>query len=345
LWHWPLFSFARVREGQELPAVTAILLTLIAVVLASATYLLVEKPLRKVKWLRFKYRFAPAVLILIAVVGVVGAYLPRSTWALLRFPSEVRGIASYRFDKKVWRVEECFLQVKQTFAPTCIDPVGTDAKSLLMLWGDSHAAQLVPGLRTLQADTRAFRFAQFTAAGCPPILAVRISNPWRCEEINEFVLDQIRQTKPDVVLIAGHWLAYYQLEHRRWHFDLSELTRTVRLVQAAGAKRVVLMGQVPTWKISQTKVMIDLFLKTGSIPERTSFYLEPKSFSVDRVLRPAIAETGASYIFPFEYLCDQAGCVIQVAAEPVFFDTNHFTVAGSNFFIQRISSSLLPHPR
>jgi peptidoglycan/LPS O-acetylase OafA/YrhL len=343
LWHWPLFSFARIREGEALSALATIFLILLAFVLASATYFLVEKPLRKVEWFRFKLRFAPALLTLITVVGVIGALLPGSSWALLRFPPEIRGLLTYKFDRHEWRVGECFLQFKQgpeAFAPDCIDVAGADAKPLLLLWGDSYAAHLVPGLRSLQTDTRAFRFAQFTASSCPPVSAAKIPSRLYCDEINNFVLGRISETKPDVVLIAGYWLIY-QVEDRWWHFDPSELAKTVGMVQAAGAKHVIFMGQVPTWKISQPKIMVELFLKTHNIPERTTLYLEPRSLAVDPMLRAAITEAGATYISPSEYLCDQAGCVIQIASGPAYFDSHHLTPAGSDLLIRHISKSLL----
>jgi peptidoglycan/LPS O-acetylase OafA/YrhL len=347
LWHWPLLSFARLRDGQDLSTLTTVLLISCAFVLASATYFLVERPLRKVEWFRFKHRFAPALLTLVTTVGVIGVYLPGSSWALLRFPPEIRGLLTYKFDRSEWRFG-CYLKLKQgpeAFAPTCIDVAGVDTKPLplLMLWGDSHAAQLVPGLRSLQTDTHAFRFAQFAASACPPILMVKISWPSRCVEINNFVLGRIKETKPDVILIVGNWLLYQQ-EEKLWNFNPSELANTVRLVEAAGAKRVVLIGQVPKWKIFGPKIMAELFLRTHNIPERTTLYLEPRSLAVDHILQSAIAETNATLISPSVYMCNQGGCLIRSNSEPVYFDDNHLTVAGSNLLIRRISKNLLLDP-
>jgi peptidoglycan/LPS O-acetylase OafA/YrhL len=347
LWHWPLLSFARIREGETLSVLATVFLILAAFALASATYFFVERPLREVEWSRFKYRFAPALLTLVVAVGLVGTFLPSSAWALFRFPPEIRALVSYKFDPRDWRFGECFPQWGQgpeAFAPTCIDPVGADAKPLLILWGDSQAAQLVPGLRSLQSDTDAFRFAQFPTGSCPPVLAAKVLTRPRCDEINNFVLEKIRETKPDVVVMAGIWLSY-QLDLKRWRFDPSELAETVRMIQAAGAKRVVFMGQLPTWKISPLKVMIELFRQTHNIPDRTTLDLEPRSLAVDDLLRPVIAATGAVYISPSEYLCDQTGCVIQIEAGPAYFDTDHLTVAGSDLLIRQISKNLLPDPK
>ena len=200
--------------------------------------------------------------------------------------------------------------------------------------------QLVPGILSLQREKREFRFAQFAAASCPPVLEVKVPSRLHCDEINNFVLQRIKEIKPDVVVIAGYWLIY-QVEPQRWHFDPTELANTVRLVQAAGAKRVVLMGQVPTWKIAQPKIMVELFLKTNSIPERTTLHLEPKSFAINETLRPAIVDAGATYILPSEYLCSQAGCLIQIRSEPAYFDTDHLTPMGSDLLLRHILGRLL----
>jgi peptidoglycan/LPS O-acetylase OafA/YrhL len=346
LWHWPLLSFARIRDGEALSVFSTILLISIAVVLAIATYFLVERPLRKVQWSEFKRRFAPALLASVTAIGVIGVFLPGSSWALLRFPPEIRGLLMYKFDQHEWRIGECFPQPRQgpeAFAPTCIDPAGADAKPLLMLWGDSHAAQLVPGLRSLQTDTGAFRFAQFVAASCPPVLAAKIPNLLHCEAINNFVLERISETKPDVVIIAGYWLIY-QLEPQRWHLDPSALAETVRMVQVAGAKRVIFIGEMPTWKISPPKIMIEFFLQTHNIPERTTLHLDPRSLMIDEVLRSPITAAGATYISPSEYLCNQEGCVIRIASGPAYFDTDHLTVAGSGLLIRRIAKQLPGNP-
>lgn len=47
LWHWPLLSFARILEGQELSTLLRSLLLTLSFILAFLSYQLIEKPIRK----------------------------------------------------------------------------------------------------------------------------------------------------------------------------------------------------------------------------------------------------------------------------------------------------------
>ena len=68
LWHWPLLSYARIIEGQEPSAYVRGLLLLLSLVLAALTFVLIEKPVR-----RLPRRWAIALLmLLLTLVGALG---------------------------------------------------------------------------------------------------------------------------------------------------------------------------------------------------------------------------------------------------------------------------------
>src|ERR1019366_10620782 len=72
--------------------------------------------------------------------------------------------ALYRSRNLVWDLDQSFADI----APECMDDADV-SKPLIVLWGDSHAASLYPGLKAMQDKEADFRIDQFTAAGCPPI--------------------------------------------------------------------------------------------------------------------------------------------------------------------------------
>ena len=56
-----------------------------------------------------------------------------------------------------------------TFADTCVE---RDRRPLVLIWGDSTAGALLPGLRKAQ-ETRNFGIAQLTSSSCIPALERR----------------------------------------------------------------------------------------------------------------------------------------------------------------------------
>ena len=52
------------------------------------------------------------------------------------------------------------------FADTCVE---RDRRPLVLIWGDSTAGALLPGLRKAQ-ETRNFGIAQLTSSSCIPAL-------------------------------------------------------------------------------------------------------------------------------------------------------------------------------
>lgn len=69
LWHWPLFSLAHIINGSTPPDVIMLGLMVASFVLATLTYWLVERPLKRVK--SWKVKTIP-MLVLMAIIGIAG---------------------------------------------------------------------------------------------------------------------------------------------------------------------------------------------------------------------------------------------------------------------------------
>src|SRR5260370_16124502 len=67
-----------------------------------------------------------------------------------------------------WLVYDCLIVLSRewAFADDCVD---RGRRPLILVWGDSTAGALMPGLRKAQ-ESRAFGLAQFTASSCIPAL-------------------------------------------------------------------------------------------------------------------------------------------------------------------------------
>lgn len=346
LWHWPILSFARIAaRGENIAASTILFLIALAFVLAAATYIFIERPIQRISWLEFRKRWAPGLLVSVICIGVLGATIPASKLGLSRFPLEVRKLLTFKAGA-MGKGKGCFLRPNEGpshFIAACVDPPLADVKPLLFLWGDSHAAHLVPGLRQLQNQSGSFRLARFTAAGCPAVIAGNALDNKSCNETNAFVMKRIAELKPEIVVIAGFWYHYGIQKNKKkqfWKLDSSALANTVRLIRNAGVKQVLVVGEVPVWKIFQPIISAELLVSTGKVPAQTKLHLDPDSLSVDRLLESNITSAGAHYLAPSEYLCSAAGCTIEFAGEPVYFDKDHLTSTGSLLLVLPILRAL-----
>jgi hypothetical protein len=104
-----------------------------------------------------------------------------------------------------------------------------------MLWGDSTASALMPGLRRA-ARVRQFGIAQFTLSACVPLLSVDGAGNPNCRAMIDKVVGIARKIGPDIVLLLSAWDRY-----------LDHVGDAVAALTEIGA-RVVVLGAVPWWK-------------------------------------------------------------------------------------------------
>ena len=206
LWHFPLLVLARVQWGPSLSVPATLAVVAASVALAYGTYRFVELPVRGLARSR---AWRPGVLVApLAAVGAAGLAVFLAGGLPGRLPVELQQLSTAAFDyKQAYRESRCFLQPWQgarAFRDDCVD--GGEGK-LLLLWGDSHAAHLYPGLRPAARERR-FRLAQLTASACPPLLDYRSSERPKCHEINQAALARARALRPETVVLSAQWEHY-----------------------------------------------------------------------------------------------------------------------------------------
>ena len=138
LWHWPLLSYLGIiRHG--VPTLIEIWIALIvAFILAWLTYRLVEMPLRR------RPECGAATVFRIDRRRRGRDRNDRQPAGFgFRFPQEIRDIALFPPQSNAGLRDQCFLESPGAqFNSNCIEP---GDKPLLLLWGDSSAAALLPG--------------------------------------------------------------------------------------------------------------------------------------------------------------------------------------------------------
>jgi peptidoglycan/LPS O-acetylase OafA/YrhL len=353
LWHWPMLVFARIaRFGREPTIIMKLALIAASFALAHLTYRWIERAFRFGVPSPLKPIGASAGLATAACAGLL-------VWAQAglpaRFPGDIQGLVKdFKTEaNQAYRSGTCLLgetQGPSTFAESCVTAASSGSKAVL-LWGDSYAAHLFPGLAELQSKTN-IGLTQYTASGCPPILEFVSRHRPNCDAINRFVLGRIEAIKPHTVILAGRWNLYNGLTG--WGtMDRAAVQATIAKLAAGGVQRIVVVGQFPDWSLAPSHILVrehqlGRFVgsasASGAIAEYGTDYLDLKAFAVDDTVKQFWSAANATFIAPRATLCREDGCRLLTPGQPpqpTAWDHGHLTVAGSVYFVTANAEQLL----
>ncbi|HEY6894201.1 MAG TPA: acyltransferase family protein [Rhodanobacteraceae bacterium] len=336
LWHWPLLSFASI-SARGIPSFgVRVAAVLASVALATATYLLIEKPIRfGATW----KRKIPALVALAFVVGAAGYAAFAAHGVPTRFPPEIRALASFAYEYKTdARYPHCWLsnqQPPEEFAPYCID--ASAGRERVVLWGDSHAARLYPGLKAVFGDTLAL--SQLTRDACPPILGLGYE---LCQASNAWILREIEKLRPETVVLFSGW-GFYAGD---WGSAAArqKLLATIDALENAGVRKIVFIGPAPKWKGSLPSQMYDAWAHGSpfhQVPERLANGLEPQPAIDDGKLRAGLAARRVEYVSAMDFFCNADGCLTHAPEGPtrlVSWDYGHLTTDGATLLARRLQA-------
>ena len=350
LWHWPILCFMRVLNadwGAKISHLQKGAMIILAFLLAYLTYRFIELPIRRVKEREQRRKGALGLLGCVSLTGAFGFVVIMMGGFPARLPSAVVALDhDYGHDgSNSWREGTCFLRPDQfavSFSNSCVD---TDerraAQPLVLVWGDSHAADLISGFRALQ-DQSGVRLAQYTASMCAPIIGLKLRERPACLSINNAILDHVRSLKPAIVVLSAYW-DYLDPDHDR-ATRAEKLLQTVELLKAAGVQKVVVLGSVPFWSAPVPGLLVtELHLNPNS-PLPHSLPRSLLEVHDDTQLKAATLKGGAIYVPVFENLCDQTSCIATTGPgwkDVVTYDQSHFTDHGSMLVTQRIWNLIL----
>jgi peptidoglycan/LPS O-acetylase OafA/YrhL len=326
LWHWPLLVFCGIIKFAPLTLLERGLVVGLSFALAWATYRFIEIPFRFGRPSSLKILSLCSGMVVIAVAGGV---VVEGRGFDFRLPPEIRELAHVPTQSSKWRFHECLLDLSRetSFADSCVD---RNRRPLILVWGDSTAGALLPGLRKAQ-ETRAFGIAQLTSSSCVPALDTDVAGVPNCRAINDKVLAIARAIRPDIVLLHSTWDRY-----------LDGVAATVAALKKQTNARVVVLGSVPWWKRGLPNEVLRYFmLRHSLIPERSTRAEADRS---GETLREKLVPLGAEYISVWDAMCNADGCLTRIgeaASDITASDQVHLTEKGSVFLIGSIMDRLL----
>jgi hypothetical protein len=326
LWHWPALALVPLldvawteRQEQALKLAALVL----AALGAWLTYRFVERPVR------FEKKGSTRALCAAMAVPLLAGLIVAAAGYRARQPAtpRQRELTAWMDDvqrrrAELYRDRRCALaedQDEKHFAAECFATARPGETTLL--WGDSHAIHLAPGLR---ARDEAHGLAQLTATSCPPIVGYAARGRPHCASINRFVLGWVERHRPRTVLLAASWPSYD---------GYAAVARTIRELRRLGTPRVLLVGPFPSYR----ERVFDVLLREGAttaLPERLASSRLERLRRVDAELEALVASAGANYVSPLRLLCGAQDCLVAPGGELariLVFDQSHLTPAGSTY--------------
>jgi peptidoglycan/LPS O-acetylase OafA/YrhL len=350
LWHWPMFAFARLIWGRELPPAALALVVALAFLAAFATYRLVELPLR---YSVIGRRAVPALL-----GGLMGFTLLGAAMAWDRIPPRLSGPEFVPWDKAVrdWQVTNVGSVDEGTGVWTLTLRSHRAATALFI--GDSHLLQYWPRVTYLiDSQPDAARSARFAAsAGCPILPGLNsLRRPRNCAGFFDFATREAFRPEVDTVVFGACWELYvlgeYSIERREGVYSSKDLLRSrlqldSRATQVAleqferllarltsSGRRVFIVASNPTSprfdppSLVPPRVRLSLHLPRIFVVHDRQVDAAPfESFVaplMDR-FREIAARTHARVIDPRSTLCAGMSCpAVGPDGLPLYLDTNH----------------------
>jgi peptidoglycan/LPS O-acetylase OafA/YrhL len=335
LWHWPMIVFGSYYAIEPSSHVKPVM-ALLTFPVAWLSWRFVELPFRKPRLLLSRRKLFVTAATASGVLALYGGAIALA-----------HGLPN-RFDPIVQRLSEhgpppdygCADQpLAVSDAPRCRIG-GPGLRPSFVLWGDSHAAVLLPALDAL-ARRHAVSGYSAIALGCPPFVPIsaREERPdqWmfgkynrrKCAARNEQVMRFLSAARPAAVLLAARWSVYSRGSDGIDDINRQVFEAGVQQLRALGI-RVYVVQDVPTSPSADPRSLAkaQLLGATRAIEGEVTPYLQRDA--AFRSITTALQARGMiTVIEPMDRLCDMKRCKLVDKGYPLYFDSNHLSAKGA----------------
>lgn len=355
--HWPIIAFMKnswVGGGTEIPIHLRFITLGFSLIIAYLLYVTVEDPIRKKrnilsKSIMAKIAFSSAVLASLA---------PAIIYAM---PSRIDFKEARRTNFGL--SESCEYKTSFVVKPEC----RTTDKPKLLVWGDSFAMHLIPGLALSWTDGG---LIQATRSQCGPFLGMAPkdiikpaqgtykSQSWAesCIEFNQSVIDFLRDSPQIKTVVLSSPFSQYVTTENLEHViqndklfvsapasaqdALTSLHRTISEIRSLG-KRVVLIAPPPSSDFNvggclerQLSGAVAFGGTPGCLINRIDY--QQKRAAVLKFLNDVSTQENVDVISFDPWLCGKTSCRTIIDGTMIYRDGGHLSIAGSKLMSERM---------
>ena len=350
LWHQPIFALWRKTHIDAPGALQIALLIAATFAIAVVSWALVERPFRRssIPLPRLAFTALACALLLTAGGGLLGKFRD----APFRLSAPMRAMLA----EAEWS-RHCLLhdddgQVSLPESKCVTHPQATGGD--LIVWGDSLASSLTPGLIARLPDD--IRLTQVTHAQCAPVAGVipdGVPGSDGCMAFDREAMDYILKSPARTVILAGAWVEFFRSpslivdgnkvaveDEGRELMLVRHLQQTVDRLQRAG-KSVVLLYPSPYF---EENVRDRLVARISAGDGRPTFAIPLSEFrdntgQASRIL-DAVTGTALTRVRPEAMFCEAepaATCAFARDGVPFIADHLHYTRTGA----ERVATAML----
>lgn len=355
LWHWPLLVLAADVAQQPLTTPQRLGLVALSLALAVMTWRFVEQPFRRGRvdrpWRRLGVRLLPLLLPIAAGAALFFCHgLPE------RLSPAAKALADLEETDVNPARGACFEHAATAKPQDCHFGAGPGgAGDDVLVWGDSHADALTPGVVTWAA-ARGWGVREVARGGCPPLVGVKVRTMYRFKLECEAAADQAMaliasDRKLKLVVLLGRWPLYRDAPP---FYDVNSPRVTMEAISRPGKRqrvstalkatldaiarrrpdvRVLVVGPFPELTLSAPECLAQVS-QLGGRPEVCADVAADlplaRAAPAEDAIRAAIQDRpGVAVIFPSETLCRGGRCAAMLDGRPIYFDDDHLSASGA----------------
>lgn len=360
--HWPIIAFIKnswVGDGAQVPFSLRFISVGLSFVFAFALYRLVENPIRKSN---FNFSWA-----LLSKGALCSLFLISITPIIISSQSQA---IDYKEARKPNFGFSELCEYKESFEPK--EACRSSGTPTLMVWGDSFAMHLVPGLMD---QWKAGGMIQATKSQCGPFLDLAPKDSvkpetgtfknqmWAqsCIEFNRSVVEYLRHTPSVKIVVLSSPISQYipkeNVEHVIYRDSvyiaapadrsvvLDALSRTVNEIRSMG-KKVVLVAPPPSADFNIGGCLERKLSSAVAFGGRENCVIDRLEYQkihagVLDVLKRAEHEAHVAVIRFDRWLCEESVCKTLLDGTMIYRDGGHLSYAGSKLMAQRMDMARL----
>lgn len=352
LWHWPIISFIRIVEGGVAKNSAMLVAMIVSVILAWATYQLIEKPIRSGS---VKSIGVTTLCLSMLFLGGIGFSVysseafSKTRLAGLVDPEIVKALGDYPFPKGL---EKTSFAGENLYQNHNGDPE-------VLLVGDSHIEHLSPLVTNSYPGRIARNIGFLTSGGCPPIPGVFEDFHPDCANFIQRVEDYLAEHKTVNTLVIGAcWNCYFikqalpvpvDGDHYNFYFRDGDRKESFRY----GAGKTMAMQSLSEFVRRLSNKYTIYFILDNPMDKRLSpvnmlggvrgrkglifssdlpsltvdaaeFSLDPSQLSLNAELKKLIGDGDIKLVELNELVCPGNKCrPLTIDNKPIYSDTHH----------------------